>query len=159
MKLEVSLIPEGSWGKSLANLLPPSIWYRLRHEVYKRYNNVCGICLSSDKRLHCHEVWEFEPKKKFQILRGFISICEDCHSIIHWGRTVGEVNKGHKKYSEIKRLMTHFCTVNNVSLDTFNKHQRDQFDLVAQRSKIQWTIVWGRFSPERITRLYTKRNK
>ena len=156
MKLEISLMPRGSWGKSLAQLLDFKVWGELRREVYKRFNHSCGICGVSNKVLHCHEVWEFQEKKKLQVLRGFIAICEDCHSIIHFGFTLKEIEKGKKTRSELKRLVDHFCKVNGVTEDVFNKHQREAFETYRRQSEIKFIIVWGKFSPVNVTKVYTK---
>jgi hypothetical protein len=84
------LIPSSSWGSSLANMLVPSNWSRLRHEALDRSARTCSVC-GSGVDLECHEAWEYaEPVDDrfygLQRLKGLLSLCSRCHSMHHIGR-------------------------------------------------------------------------
>jgi len=83
-------IPSSSWGSSLANMLLPSNWSRLRHEALDRRARTCMIC-GSGVDLECHELWEYaEPVDDrfygLQRLKDLASVCSRCHTMHHIGR-------------------------------------------------------------------------
>lgn len=83
-------IPSSSWGSSLANMLVPSSWARLRHEALDRRARTCMIC-GSGVDLECHELWEYaEPVDDrfygLQRLKELASVCSRCHTMHHIGR-------------------------------------------------------------------------
>jgi hypothetical protein len=53
------LIPETSWGASLANLLTTSSWAALRNQVIEQNHRVCELCGLQINALEAHEVWEY----------------------------------------------------------------------------------------------------
>ncbi|MFZ3481771.1 hypothetical protein [Sphingomonas sp. 3-13AW] len=84
------LIPSSSWGSSLANMLVPSSWGRLRHEALDRRARSCTVC-GSGVDLECHEIWEYaEPVDDrfygLQQLKELASVCSKCHTMYHIGR-------------------------------------------------------------------------
>lgn len=83
-------IPSSSWGSSLANMLVPSSWARLRHEALDRRARTCTVC-GSGVDLECHELWEYaEPVDDrfygLQRLKELASLCSRCHTMHHIGR-------------------------------------------------------------------------
>lgn len=159
MLLEIETIPECNWHKSLANLLPRPVWDSVRKDVYSRFNLRCGICKASNRQLHCHEVWSFKDKGYIQKLEGLISLCVDCHNIIHWGRTISEYHKGNLKLDYIKFLEEHFCKVNDCTTVEFMDNKNKSTMVSIERSKHNWTIDWGIWNPEKIVKIYAKLNK
>src|SRR3972149_6051432 len=114
MKLEMDLRPEGSWGKSLANLLPTPVWNAVRREIYQKFNYICAICSATDVEVHCHEVWSYDDRRHIQFLKGLQCLCKQCHQIKHWGRTVSDIHKGILPPVTLRELTDHFCRVNGV---------------------------------------------
>ena len=159
MKLEIELIPEGSWGKSLAQLLPKPVWDVVRREIYQRGNYTCAICESTGVRVHCHEVWEYNDKKRIQFLRGLQCLCGDCHSIKHWGRTVSEVHKGNLSPDYLTKLANHFCRVNNCSLSEFELYKVKIGNTWLQRSRKDYKIDFGMWSPEILVKRFKNGRK
>ncbi|WP_322008034.1 hypothetical protein [Paraburkholderia tropica] len=90
------LIPQSSWGSSLANLLTSSSWNKLRQLAFEATGFRCEICGGSEK-LECHEDWEYyEPNGTVQFekgqtaagvqkLRRLMPLCNDCHETYHLG--------------------------------------------------------------------------
>lgn len=95
------LIPQTSWGSSLANLLTPSSWNSLRHPVIERNNGVCEFCGKyMGKSLEIHELWDYSEPPSDDVLQkqvdgnvyfgrqslmGFVGVCKDCHACYHLG--------------------------------------------------------------------------
>ena len=159
MKLELELIPEGSWYSSLAHLLPKEVWDTLRREVYSLSNYTCIICGATNTRVNCHETWKWNDKTRVQKLMGFRCLCDDCHLIKHWGRTVRLVHEGKLPSDTIERLTKHFCTVNNCTLEDFQLHKVKSGDLYQKRSRHKYRIDFGKFEPEEVVKTWKKLKK
>ena len=155
MKLEIESIPEGSWGKSLAHLLPSPVWDTLRREVYKKFNYQCIICGAVNVEMHCHEVWSY--KGGVQTLVGFQGLCKDCHAIKHWGRTIGAYHSGELTEDYIKHLRGHFCEVNNCTEKDMIDHIVEKGREYLKRSRKNYKIDFGRFTPERVVEVWRKK--
>lgn len=157
-KLTIEPIPQCNWGKSLAHLLPPPIWNDIRREVYERFNHTCAVCKSTERRLHCHEKWDFDMVKKVQRLAGFQCLCEDCHDIKHWGRTV-IVSRRKSDYKRISDLTRHFCEVNKCSEASFVAYQHEVHALLRRRGRIDFKVDFGSLSPEKVQEVWEARKR
>jgi len=155
MKLTIEPIPESTWGKSLANLLPQPIWDDLRHEVYSTFNYACAICGATDKELHCHEVWRYDDKLHIQKLAGFQCLCVDCHAIKHWGRTVAVAHKNGDQET-IPRLTKHFCEVNSCTQSAFSLYKVEVGNIAQARNRHKYRVDFGKFSPENVEAVWIK---
>jgi len=154
MKLGIEPIPEGSWGLSLAHLLPKPVWDTLRREVYAEYGYKCCICGATDKQLHCHEVWEY--KGNVQRLVNLQCICVDCHNIKHWGRTVAMLHNGEFTQEYFDSLKRHFCKVNNCSEREMLNYIVEVGMRYAKRSDKKYRIDFGKFEPNKVVRIWGK---
>lgn len=148
LKLQIEPIPSINWGISLAKILPKEVWDSVRREVYEVGNYTCIVCGASNKQLHCHEKWKYDDSRKTQKLVGFECCCRDCHAVHHWGRTL-KVNES--KPEEIKRLIRHFCEVNNCTERAFEEHRIEVAEVVKRRSKLDYVVKFGMLSPRQIT--------
>jgi hypothetical protein len=157
MKLEICIIPEYNWGKSLAQLLPTEVWDKIRREVYADANWICQICYSSGVELHCHEVWLLDKRNHTQKLVKLVCICNDCHHCIHWWGTVSSVHKGELKSGVIERLTKHFLKVNKITQEEFDKHKTNMLmeSILVNKTK-KWRIDWGIYAPNRVVQVYNK---
>ena len=135
-KLTIEMVPKTSWYNSLYNKVSESIWDKIRKETLQKYKNKCGIC-SSVIKLSCHEIWEYDDKKHIQKLKGFISLCNLCHSIKHIGRTflLAKEDK-----INLKSVVNHFMKVNSCNKEEFDKYLETVKDLWKERSKYKWQI-------------------
>lgn len=79
----VELIPSTSWFSSLANLLAPGAWHRIRKDVLER-DVSCREC-GSRFSLEVHELWEYSQSNGIQKLTGFELLCHKCHETRHLG--------------------------------------------------------------------------
>ena len=159
LKLEMEMVPKSTWGQSLANILPRPVWDTIRREVYSSSNYCCSACGDMSSRLNCHEVWDFNDKKRLQILAGFQCLCEDCHRIKHWGRTSLLISKGELPKRKEEELIKHFCQVNRCKKTTFTAHSRKVHSLWAGRSKVKYTVDFGKFEPSKLIQTWTNLRK
>ena len=151
LKLEVEPIPSQNWGVSLAHLLPKEVWDSLRREVYSIADYTCLVCGATDKRLHCHEVWVYNDKRRVQKLSKLDCECRDCHAVRHWGRTV---LVSQSDPTELERLIAHFCKVNNCTREVFESHRDKVNRAVKRRSKYKYKVNFGVFKTEEVTRIW-----
>lgn len=88
------LIPQSSWGASLANLLLGSHWQTFRERAIARAEHRCELCDATDAKqsLEAHEMWSYQlptsmSTKKFGIqkLDDVIAVCKQCHLCFHLG--------------------------------------------------------------------------
>lgn len=149
MRLEIEPVLRCNWGKSLANLLPKEVWDKLRREVYEAYDYKCCICGERGKKLHCHEVWTYNDKKKVQKLVNLECICGTCHALKHWGRTKA-VTTDRK---ELQSLIDHFCKVNGCSEEVFYRHDKEISRLLGKRSTFKYKVDFGKLAPDRLISL------
>ena len=142
IKLTPSLVPEGNWYINMRHHLGDE-WKKLSRKIREINHYECSICgAKPDKRyLHAHEVWEFYDRKDqgLQKLADIISVCKDCHDVIHWGRTSALESQERVEY-----LINHFCKVNNARIEDFERelgiavqkwHRRSKRDYPVDMSK------------------------
>lgn len=86
-KLVPDLVPRSLWGKNIRNSVPHNIWRKeIRQKVILREKNVCQGCGAIyEKRMICHEVWNYDHKNHIAKLSGFSLICGDCNLVFHFG--------------------------------------------------------------------------
>jgi hypothetical protein len=136
LRLSIEPIPEGSWLASLANLLPPGQWDRIRRSVYQRASYRCQLC-GKEGMLHCHEVWQYNEETGIQWLRGFAALCRDCHDVKHilFNRDI----------ARHKELINHFIAVNRISPEEAEAYleaarQQQRFD------RKDWKVNYGDYN-------------
>ncbi len=83
LKLTVEWVPRTSSGKRLSKLLLPSEWKKIRERVYAEHGQRCTICgvRRGDRRLDCHEVWEYDDATRVQRLKRLVALCNLCHRV------------------------------------------------------------------------------
>lgn len=142
LKLEVDPVPSTSWGVSLYRKMPRSQWDKLRKQVHERNGSKCQTC-GSPQKLHCHELWEFDDKSGVQKLTGLGTICNMCHHVAHFPRSMQLADAGQL---DIKAVIAHFLKVNNCDMETLSKHLDEAQAVWVQRSKRKWRVDFGEFA-------------
>ena len=107
IKLDFELVPDSCWFSNLRSILTAKQWDFLKKDAKMRANNKCMICGRQTTRLEAHEKWEYDEQNCVQKLVDIVSVCKDCHSVIHIGRT--------QLKGDIVRAENHFMAVNNCS--------------------------------------------
>jgi len=142
LKLTIELVPSSLWYTSLKRRLSVVEWDRLRKKIYDKFNHRCSIC-GSNKKLDCHEVWEYDDKNHIQKLIGFVALCRMCHFVKHIGLAQTLALKGKLNYEDVVR---HFMKVNKCDRNTFEKHKKVAFKQWRKRSKYKWQIDFGKYN-------------
>ena len=146
MNLEIELVPETAWGSNLRNKVPKTEWDKIRKQAYQDYNHKCGICRTTNVKLNCHELWDYDDKNHIQKLKGFIALCDNCHNIKHFGFVNVQVSKGIWPKNMLNDLAKHFIKVNNVGLKEFKSHIKECYDKWEKRSKYEWKTDLAKWS-------------
>lgn len=142
LKLTIDFIPKSCWDANIREHMAKSNWNKLQKEVLKEANNTCKIC-GSNRKVGCHEVWQYDDKKSIQKLKGFQAICRMCYAVEHFGMSQVLAIRG---YLNLNEVIKHFCKVNDVSWDEFNKHKEKAFVKHRERSSKKWKTDFGKWS-------------
>jgi hypothetical protein len=150
MKLAIDLVPAPLWGKNLRKMLGKDAWYRLRDRAAPP-GKPCVIC-RRNLGTHGHEVMNYlETGGQIAIaqLTAIIRICQDCHSVSHWGRFKALLKEKEITKKEFNRVLKHALAVNGCTKAEWNKHVEESFALWQHRSLLTWKIEFGAFQPRR----------
>jgi len=139
LKLAIEPVPISTWGRSLASLLPRKEWDTIRHKEYRKADFTCEVCGEVSLSLHCHEKWKFEDKKAIQRFAGFEVCCELCHDVHHFGRSTAV-----KSPAYVKRLINHWCKINERPESDFKTYQAEIFSINKRRANIYYIVKVGR---------------
>ncbi len=147
--MEIELVPEPLWGRSLYHLLPRDRWGSLRSFVLREEGKKCYICGLTHSKLNLREVWEYDDESRVQKLFGVHLICELCHMVKHIGYWcyTEEGKKELKKHGLSREdLIKHFCRVNNCSVEEFLRHEEESLKKWMERSMHRdWRQDLGRY--------------
>jgi len=147
-RLRIELVPAPLWGVNLrSNMigLGPYRWLKLSRAIRTELG-CCSIC-GGRKRLHGHEVWQFNEKIRSGVatLVKVDAICTLCHSVQHWGRTKILIMQGLMTVADGQRLIRHFAKVNGCSISSFDRHAQRASAQWRSSSKKKWKVDWGVF--------------
>lgn len=137
-KLTSEIVPSTSWYNNVRSNVTEKEWDYLRKKCYESASNKCEICGDTGKNqgfnhdVECHEIWEYDDKKRTQTLTGLISLCPHCHKVKHPGlaKINGETN------IVIKQLMK----VNKINEKEVQDYLVDVFSLYYKRSHYKWKL-------------------
>lgn len=139
LKLKMEVVPVTNWGQSLYQLVPRSVWQKLRKEQLEACGNRCEICgAAPPPSLEAHERWEYDETNKVQRLSGIMMICKKCHMVKHYGRT-----RKLSPLEDIEEVDEHFQNVNGCTWRIFHMHFVRSYDDWERRSKEGWTVNFG----------------
>lgn len=113
-KLNFELVPDSCWYSNLRSILSAKQWDFIKKDAKERAGGKCMICGRQSSRLEAHERWEYDEKNCVQKLVDVVSVCHDCHSVIHIGRT--------QLVGNIERAEKHYMKVNNCSYAEYIKN-------------------------------------
>ena len=131
MNLRIELVPRSSWGNNVRSMITAMEWDIIRHECYRRSNYTCEICGSAIGKLHCHEVFSYDPPDQ-QVLIGLRTLCEQCHEVKHFGRaSVMKREEAAKKWLGYVNNWNELEVIDHISEAFLEWHHRN---------KIQWKL-------------------
>jgi hypothetical protein len=137
LKLTIEMVPSSAWENNLRNVLTKKMWDDIRKKVYLRYDKKCAICGKLPKKLHAHEVWEYDDANHVQILKDIIPLCPLCHLVKHIGFAGMNASRGG---APMVAVIAHFIRVNGVDQDTYNKHYEEELEKWEERSRYEWMM-------------------
>lgn len=158
-KLTIELIPRTSFYRNVRSNVSKQRWDELRKYCYQKANHKCEICGDTGKKqgydhnVECHEVWDYDDKRKIQSLVRLIALCPKCHKVKHIG--LAQIN------GEEDMCRMHLMKVNNISEFDADNYIEDSFQIWLERSDYDWQvdISWLDNNGDQLTDLLTKMNK
>jgi len=141
LKLRIELVPAPVHGKSLASLLSPDKWKKIKKSVYSRAKYKCEICGSSGRGqgyhwpVECHEIWFYDDEEHIQKLMDFVALCPRCHMVKHAGLA--------SLRGTLLVAKAHFCKVNNCPPRIFDEHFLSEMLVYKERNKFKWTVDYS----------------
>ncbi len=145
------LIPQTSWGSSLANLLTGASWNALRRPLIAANHNVCELCGRQHDTLDAHEVWSYEfpgaedwaqrhdPKLTVcgtQHLVGLMAICKTCHECFHTGLANAR--------GRLDEVLERIAGLNNWSMEEAIEYYKATGTRWERASEIHWILDLSR---------------
>lgn len=132
-KLNFELVPDSCWYSNLRSILSSSDWNKIKRDAKMRSGGVCAICGVKTDKLDAHEVWSYDIEKGIQKLEDVISVCKDCHSVIHIGYTQLKGN--------VERAENHYMKVNGCTYAEFKSQLNKANLLHKERNKVgEWKL-------------------
>lgn len=138
IRLRPKLIPSPLWGVSAYRLLGRNKhWKLIRADVLEAAGDKCEIC-GREKRpvrqvyLICHELWDYNDKKRTATLIGFEIHCSLCDLVTHMGRA-RSVGKG-------EAALKQMCKVNGISRDAALELYNKAINVWEKRRARKWKV-------------------
>jgi hypothetical protein len=133
-RLSLDLVPFSTWFSNVRSHVNKTTWEVIRAQVFSEAKYLCEICAdpASSYELECHEVWEYDSKNNIQKLINLIALCNDCHTVKHYG--LAQIQ--HKEQKALK----HFMKINKVKKKEAESYIADAFMQWAERSGKTWKL-------------------
>lgn len=132
--LTLELVPVQSHNENVRSKVSKEKWDEIRKEVYQNANYCCEFCggIGKDRRVDCHEIWDYDDESLIQKLNGFVCLCQFCHEVKHMGyaNTQGRAKEAKK----------HLANINGWTETETNDYVKNQFELWTKRSLHKWTL-------------------
>ncbi len=138
IKLTIELVPTTCFWSNVRSTVKPKEWDKIRLITYSAANNTCEICNQKGKdqgyrhNVECHEIWEYNDRRKIQKLIGLIALCPICHITKHFGRASAMGNQG--------LAITKLQEVNNWSHKKVVEYLAESYQIHKERSKHEWLL-------------------
>ena len=111
-KIKFECLPPALWNKNIRSELGQAQWNIIRKKTYRKYNCRCSIC-GKRAKMNAHEVWKLKINSNKgtgkQILVNIIAVCDDCHNVIHIGRSLSIG-------IPFEQLISYYVRFNNISI-------------------------------------------
>lgn len=148
--LAVCMIPIGNWAKNVRAVVARDVWDAMRYYLlatkempaYMRQLDLprpdwrsviqCRCCGTRRDNLELHEVWDFDDAAKVQRLVEFISICDLCHNVIHFGRA--------SQLGLADDAFEHLQAVNGLTKAKAKKHVERAYAMWEKRSVESYAV-------------------
>ena len=117
---QLDYLPSGAHYNNLRYLFNQKVWQVIVANVRECKQYTCEFCkrkfdynnANSLKYLHCHELWSFDYAKSWQVLKGLLLLCNNCHSCQHINFATLQ--------NRFEKTKQHFLKVNRITNTEFN---------------------------------------
>lgn len=145
MKLTPTLVPAALWGRSVYNALRRNgarkEWEALRRSKLEEASNKCHYCNARyESRMVCHEIWDYDDRKKLATLTAFVMACQDCNSVLHLGKAFVIAEKYGTTEEVERQVMAHLQAVNGISKKQAQHLIAEAAMLFTIRSGQKWRV-------------------
>ncbi|WP_338472609.1 hypothetical protein R4Z10_07675 [Niallia sp. XMNu-256] len=124
LKLKID-IKKGPHGKTVRGSISQYLGLKkIRPVILSKFNYKCSICgfepeESERKKLHVHEIEEYDFDTSICELKGLVLICSSCHSFHHLYRTYSIATE-----AQMDELISHFTRVNGIESEDYHEYFR-----------------------------------
>lgn len=132
--LKISAKPPAFHGSTVRQSITQSLWKKVRQEVLGEHNNTCSICgfhTEESRKLHVHEIENYDFENGICELIDLNLICVKCHAFQHMGRTERVSTK-----EQMEDLILHFIEVNECDRIDYVNHKLEALNEFSKLSKI-----------------------
>jgi hypothetical protein len=130
--LSIDMVPVENWENNVRAILSQAQWQRLSRQRAERLGQRCEVCKRIQPPLHLHERWGYCEDTKKQVLVGLISLCGDCHGVVHFG--LSELR------GQALAALDHLCVVNGWTKREALSHLAESIGTWERRSKERWSL-------------------
>jgi len=132
MKLTIELVPPTAWYTNVRSAVSKEEWDVIRKKCYREAGYICEVCGGRGDKwpVECHEIWDYDDINKKQTLKGFISLCPNCHKTKHVG--LAQIN------GEEDIVINQLMKVNNMTEEEARQYISDAFRKWLTRSDYEW---------------------
>ena len=150
LKIAVGPVPKPLWNENLRHRLTASAWRRLRQEVLAARGprcETCGVEVAEAKRVSAHEEWRYDTSSSPAVasLLGIKLSCWLCHAVEHIGMAHELAISGAVPHA-LDAAIAHFCRLNGVGRDVFEKHKDEAFAEWHRLNALEWRVDWGQYA-------------
>lgn len=97
-------IPPPLFGTAPRYYLGQEWWDKTRRTAYEANNMRCWAC-GGPGPLEAHEAYDIDYYKARMTYVETVALCNDCHSFIHIGRTIGQFAQGNLTSRNVQRIV------------------------------------------------------
>lgn len=150
LRLHTEMVPEPLWYRNLRSAIGKKRWFRLRDAATTYRGRECEICGRKERgkeRLHGHEVWSYDEKRKTgtATLTDIRLVCQDCSSIHHFGRFRNLLASNVITSEEFQRVMKRMRRINRCTIADWEAHVQEADEVWRRRSELSWEVDYGNF--------------
>ena len=152
-KLKIDLVPSTVWNDSVHQILKNknklNKWKAIKKEIFEKEGKKCFICKQKSHRYEAHEFWDYNDENHIQTLISIHHLCAMCHRVKHigfWAYSNEGIRILHSIGLTKDDLITHFCKVNECSVQDFIMHEEKSFRTWNERNKFEWKQDFGKYS-------------
>lgn len=151
MKLAPHLVPKPLWGKSAYQLFGKrALWKQMRGDALEAAHHACEVCSFAPSPIHgdpltCHEVWDYDDKRRTATLARFEIHCSKCDLVTHMGRTIA--------HGGLDAAIAQLCKVNRIGPQESKELFAAAMRVWKKRNTKKWRIVVAKPLLERYPQL------